>query len=181
VNGRRFGLIAWAAGATIIAAGAWADSAGLRLNTTASLPRGLWQVVGRLDTMRVGDVVAFCPPLTGPILQARQRGYVGGGTCPGDVEPMMKPVVAREGDRVAISAFGVIVNGRLVPNSAPMPTDGAGRALPVVKEVEAMVPTGVVWVVSSHNSRSYDSRYFGPIARESVTAVLRPLWTEASR
>lgn len=176
MNARRAGLVAWLLGGSVIAAGVVADGAGLRINTTESLPRGLWQVVGDPAAVRIGDVVTFCPPLLQASAMARERGYVGQGDCPGGLEPMMKPVVALAGDTVAMSPVGVTVNGQALPRSTPLSRDGAGRPLPQAKAGE--VPAGQVWVLSSHNERSFDSRYFGPIPHAHLTAILRPLWTE---
>jgi len=181
MTGRRFALVVWGVGVGIVLAGMLAHGAGWRINATASLPRGLWRTVGKPGALRVGDVVTFCPPLTAPIRLARARGYLGSGACPADLEPMLKPVVALASDRVAVSGVGVSVNGRLVPRSAPLAADSAGRPLPVLAVNEAAVSVGTAWVVSSHNPRSYDSRYVGPISTDSITAVLRPLWTEESR
>jgi type IV secretory pathway protease TraF len=37
---------------------------------------------------------------------------------------------------------------------------------------------GTVWVISSFNSRSFDSRYFGPIPASSIRSRLQALITE---
>jgi len=130
--------------------------------------------------LKSGDVVTFCPPLTAPILLARERGYLAGGHCPGNLEPMMKPIAALPGDRMDLSAQGVRVNGRSIPRSTQITADSGGRPLPSLADDE-VVPAGAIWVVSSHNPRSYDSRYFGSIPLANVTAVLRPVWTETSQ
>lgn len=177
---RRVGLAAWGAATVIMLAGTLADATGLRINTTASLPRGLWRVVAMPEAVRVGDVVTFCPPLNAAIALARERGYVAGGACPGDIEPMMKPVVALTGDAVEVSARGVSVNGTRIAHSATLPRDAAGRPLPKARPGSITISQGQVWVVSSHSERSFDSRYFGPISRDRLTAILRPVWTEAA-
>lgn len=180
MTARRFGLAAWGAAAVIILSAAFADATGLRINTTASLPRGLWRVFAAPEAVRVGDVVTFCPPLNAAIDLAQDRGYVAGGACPGAIEPMMKPVVALAGDTVEMSAQGVSVNGTGIARSAPLLYDAAGRPLPQARPGTIAVSQGQVWVVSSHSERSFDSRYFGPISRDHLTAILRPVWTEAA-
>lgn len=178
MKARRAGLVGWLLGGSIIAAGMVAEATGLRINATPSLPRGLWLVVGDPGTVRLGDVVTFCPPLVPALAEARERGYVAQGSCAGEFEPMMKPVVALAGDTVAVSSAGVTVNGQSLVRSEPLSRDGAGRPLP--QAVGGTVATGQIWVVSSHNERSFDSRYFGPIPQTQLTAILRPLWTETT-
>lgn len=175
---RRAGQVGWLLGGSIIVAGMVAEAAGLRINTTSSLPRGLWLVVGDPGTVRLGDVVTFCPPLVPALAEARERGYVGQGSCAGEFEPMMKPVVALAGDTVAVSSAGVTVNGQVLAHSAPLSRDGAGRPLPQAEG--GTVAEGQVWVLSNYSERSFDSRYFGPIPHAHLTAILRPLWTETT-
>lgn len=179
MSARGVGLALWGAAAVILLAGGLADTAGLRINTTASLPRGLWRVVAAPGTVRVGDVVTFCPPLNAAIALARNRGYVAGGACPGGIEPMMKPVVALAGDMVEASELGVAVNGTRIIRSAPLLHDADGRPLPQALPEPIAVSQDQVWVISSHSERSFDSRYFGAISRDRLTAILRPVWTEA--
>ncbi|MGE5516202.1 MAG: conjugative transfer signal peptidase TraF [Bacteroidota bacterium] len=180
MTARHVGLMGWLLGGSIIVAGMVAEAAGLRINTTPSLPRGLWLVVGDPGLVRIGDVVTFCPPLVPVIELAQERGYVGPGNCPGGLELMMKPVVALAGDTVAVSSVGVTVNGQVLVDSVPLSRDGAGRLLPQAETGPGTVAEGQVWVLSSHNVRSFDSRYFGPIPHAHLTAILRPLWTETS-
>lgn len=90
----------------------------------------------------------------------------------------MKPIVARAGDRVAISSIGLAVNGRLLPNTAPRNADTQSRPMHPWPFGTYAVAPGTVWAASSHNARSFDSRYFGPVAISSISAHLRPLLTE---
>ncbi len=87
----------------------------------------------------------------------------------------MKPVVARSGDVVSVSKRGVAVNGRAIPNSAPLLKDTANRPLTPWRFGAYTVQPGTVWVVSSYHSRSFDSRYFGPISETRIRGRLRPL------
>ena len=43
--------------------------------------------------------------------------------------PLLKRVVALAGDEVSVSSSGVSINGQLLPNSAPLFDDEAGRPL----------------------------------------------------
>jgi conjugative transfer signal peptidase TraF len=147
--------------------------AGMRINGSPSLPLGLY--ISTSDPK--APLVEFCPPEPYAVLAIR-RGYRTRGTCADGATPLLKPIVAVEGDLVEVSSAGISVNGRMVPNSAPRLTDTAGRPMPVWSVRTQRVGADTVWVVSSYNARSFDSRYFGPITLRSITARLRPLVTD---
>lgn len=142
------------------------------INSTASLPRGLWITTGDAGPARAGDVVLICPP-TDP----QTRRYVAPGFCPGRLVPLLKPVVAVAGDRVTATANGITVNGRAIPNSAPVGKDEGGRPLKAYKFGTYIVRAGQIWLISSYDSLSYDSRYFGPLDTNQIDDKERPLWT----
>ena len=97
---------------------------GIRVNASSSLPIGLYIKT----SARRANLVEFCPPE--PFASfSKGRGYRPSGSCPDAAEPLMKPVVAAEGDIVEVSASGVAVNGRLLPNSSPRPVDTRNRPL----------------------------------------------------
>lgn len=52
--------------------------------------------------------------------------------------------------------------------------DHPGRT-PLIKLVGRIEPDGSLWVVGT-NPRSYDSRYYGPIPRSAVIAVMASVW-----
>jgi conjugative transfer signal peptidase TraF len=147
--------------------------AGLRVNASASLPMGLYKITSDFSE----KLVAFCPPEPFASLSAG-RGYRRRGSCPDGFEPLMKPVVATSGDVVDLSVNGIAINGRRVPNSAPEPFDTKGRPLTHWPSGKYRVGSDAMWVVSSFNVRSFDSRYFGPIPLCSIRSHLRPLLTE---
>lgn len=142
----------------------------IRINISPSLPIGLY---GPTSAGAV-QIVEFCPPEPYAGL-AVHRGYRTAGSCPDRATPLLKPVAAREGDWVEVKQAGVVVNGRLLPNSAPSVADTAGRPLPVLRIDPTRVEPGRVWVLSSYSARSFDSRYFGPISLTSIRATLRPV------
>jgi conjugative transfer signal peptidase TraF len=176
VRRRRCAAASLAAAGLLLGTLLVADAAGLRVNTSASMPRGLWWVVASDAPLRRGDIVALCLPDTGPTREAVARGYVPAGTCPGAIEPLIKPLAAVAGDLVMVTPFGVAVDGNPVANSAALPHDSAGRALrPMPLGAYRVVP-GEVWLLSGHDSRSFDSRYFGPVSVHAIRGLARPLW-----
>jgi conjugative transfer signal peptidase TraF len=146
--------------------------AGVRLNDSLSLPVGLYKVTSD----RSADLVEFCP--TEPYASlAAERGYRSEGSCPDGGAPLMKPIVAQPGDMVEISSRGFAVNGKALPNSAPLNVDTEGRRLQHWPIGKYRVETGTVWVISSYNPRSFDSRYFGPVREDRIRHRLRALLT----
>lgn len=147
--------------------------AGLTLNWSASVPPGLYWTLDR-DPQK-GELVKVCPPDREPFRTARERGYITGGSCPGNYEPMLKRFLAAKGDRIEIGQNGVMVNGHALVNSAPRTLDGKGRALPrvsldrVLSEREALVMTDY--------PDSFDGRYAGPIQRANLVSAVRPVLT----
>jgi len=141
-------------------------TADLRINTSVSLPVGLYQVSAE------GSFVEFCPDDHG---LSAQRHYRAKGVCPDGAAPLLKPAVAKPGDQVVVSSAGVTVNGKGLANTAPLSRDSEGRPLGHWPFGRYTIWPGTLWVASSYNARSYDSRYLGPIAESAVRARLRTL------
>ena len=110
----------------LLAVGGYA--AGARVNTTKSIPVGLYWTSSA--PVEKGAYVLFCPPQLGVFDDAKERGYIGAGFCLGGYGYMMKRVLAAKDDAVAVDDDGVRVNGELLPLSAPIKADKAGRPLP---------------------------------------------------
>jgi conjugative transfer signal peptidase TraF len=146
---------------------------GVRINATSSLPIGLYKITSDTES----SLVDFCPAEPFASMSA-DRGYRGNGDCPDHAEPLMKPIVASTGDLVELSRKGVAVNGRLLPNSSPLTFDSKHRHLAPWPFGRYRVSAGTVWVISSFDRRSFDSRYFGPVLKSSITSHLTPLLTE---
>ena len=155
----------------------WRSGANYRLNTTPSMPVGLWAVSRRtpaMDQLRRGEAVSVCLPLLVAI-PARRRGYVSGGECPGRTTPMLKTIAAIPGDIVTVSSSGMAVNGHVLPHSRPLTRDEKGRPLFAVPVGSYIVPATVVWLYASHDPRSFDSRYYGAIPARNVIGHAWPL------
>ncbi len=152
----------------ILAAGA----AGVRLNLTNSVPIGLCLIS---DDSKA-RLVEFCPPEPFGTL-SRERGYRERSRfgCPDGAKPLLKPVAAEPGDVVNVSDGGIAVNGELVPHTAALHSDSAGRPIQAWPVGAYPVRGGSLWVASSFNTHSFDSRYFGPIQQTAILHHLRPL------
>lgn len=150
-----------------------ARRAGLRLNLTSSIPRGLYHVVDQPP--RRESIVLVCLPSAAANL-ARSRGYIRDGACDDGSSPIGKRIIAMVGDTIQLVDAGVIVNGRVLSNSAPLPRDSKGRPLPRLRVSRRVVLPNEVWLLSSH-PRGYDSRYYGAVPAARIVARIEPLLT----
>ena len=162
-------------GAGLLVAGALCGAMGLRINTSKSIPLGLYQT---RDTPAVkGSYVLLCPPRSATMAEAKRRGYLAAGFCPGDYGYMMKMVFAVQGDAIAITEQGVSVNGAMVPLSAPLARDAAGRPLPRYQPARFTLGRAEVLLMSNVSGTSFDGRYFGPVDRAQIKTVIDPVLT----
>ena len=164
-------------GTSLLACGGIAWLTGARVNTSASIPLGLyWKTSKPIDQLARDDIVLLCPPPE-PIFEvARKRGYLSAGFCPGDFGYMMKYVKATAGDMFEITSDGVTVNGRVLPNSKPLAADKAGRPLPYHPGTYQLA-THQVLLMTELNPASFDSRYFGAVEIRQLKEIIRPIFT----
>jgi len=106
------------AGVSVLVLGALACASGACINSTKSIPVGLYWLSS--EPVEKGAYVMFCPPPIGVFDEAKARGYLGAGFCPGGYGYLMKRVLAAKDDAVTITDEGVRVNGELLPHSAPI-------------------------------------------------------------
>ena len=175
---RRLRTWAAAVGAAVLVVAAGA-LLGVRVNTTPSLPRGLYvaSTLGERPVER-GDLVAACPDTAAVQLLG---WYWTNGRCPGGsrrpdgVRPLAKPVAGLPGDTVRVDSAGVWIGERRLPASAPLFRDRAGQLVQPTLGVHVLGPDEY-WLHSGRVPTSIDSRYAGPV--RVVLERLRPLWTE---
>ncbi|RVL88179.1 conjugative transfer signal peptidase TraF [Sinorhizobium meliloti] len=148
---------------------------GYRINLTPSEPLGLWRIVKLDRAAEVGDLVFICPPRTAAMQEARHRGYLRSGLCPGGVAPLIKTVIAVAGQRVEVAA-NVRVDGRDVARSKLADRDGEGR--PLTPFGGGIVPAGSLFLHSAF-AGSYDSRYFGPVPASGILGLAQEVLTYA--
>ncbi len=153
-----------AALALLTAGLAAAAGSSLTLNLSPSVPLGFYVLRPR-GIPRQGDVVALSVPPAVRDLVAR-RGYLPPGYT------LLKHVVAVSGDAVCFCDHRFTAHGQLIGTIAP--TDTEGRPL-VPSTFCGPLPSGMA-VIATDADRSFDSRYFGPVAVSTLT-VARALWT----
>ena len=131
------------------------------LNTTPSEPPGIYAAMP--TPIRVGAIVAFKTPAAAFPYADRKLGYL-------HRTPMLKAVAAGPGDRVCAATGRLLINGQ---DRAPIVSqDGEGRALPRWTGCRRLGPDEL-FVFSARVPNSFDSRYFGPVARDAVVGVFQ--------
>lgn len=149
--------------------------AGLRFNPTPSLPRGIYRIVPGAPER--GALVSFC--LAGEwAALARERGYLGYGSCASGLRPMLKHLAGLPGDAVTVTPDGIVVSAN---GSAcfwpvlPRPDDSMGRPLPASSLRAGVIPAGMALTLVSHPG-SFDSRFFGLVPLADMARV-EPVFT----
>ena len=170
-NWRKVSTVVVASSASLFALFAITGTAGIRINATPSLPVGLYV---KADSN--SKLIEFCP-VGPPAWLAASRGYRTSGDCPDGASALLKPIIAKAGDIVELTAAGISVNAHFVPNTAPLSMDTKHRPLEHFPYGRYVVPQEEVWVASSYNSRSFDSRYYGPVPIYRIREHLKPLLT----
>jgi conjugative transfer signal peptidase TraF len=173
---KRFALTAWGITALVFGLFYGLYWAGYRLNTSSSMPQGIYRLLQEPTVLMRGMTVTLCPPGTSIFKQAYDRHYFSSGTCPSGFEPLLKTVAATEGDWVQVTLQGIEVNHRWLKNSAQLQTDTQGRRMDRVPVGKYRVQTGEIWLISSHHPQSFDSRYFGAVPLNLVQGIARPIW-----
>jgi conjugative transfer signal peptidase TraF len=181
VSARRVGFVGWGVAAMLAVGWGTLWVWGMRLNTSASIPLGLWRERALDRPIQRGDVVAICPEASATFRLAKSRGYLENGWCAGRLEVMFKPVAAIAGDVVVVNPMGITVNGLPIAHSAALPADSELRPLPAPPPGVYVVGPAEVWLISDWNEHSFDSRYFGAIATRNIRGLLKPWALERPR
>ena len=138
----------------LVLVGCLAHAAGFRMNTTPSLPKGLYRLVAGPPVK--GDLVTFC--LQGEFAElASQRGYLHAGSCPSGLRPLLKRLTGLPGEYIEADALAI------------RSVDSQGRHMPSVLP-SGVIPSGMAFVQADH-AGSFDSRYFGYVPLESLQRV----------
>jgi conjugative transfer signal peptidase TraF len=162
-------------GISLLVLGAACQMAGARINASKSIPVGLYWTTN--EPMGKGAYVLVCPPPSGVFNEARKRGYIGAGFCPGGYGYLMKQVAATARDIVSVTSDAVVVNGERWPQSMPRLADKAGRVLPRFQADGYVLGHAEVLLMSNGSPTSFDGRYFGPVSRAQLKTAIKPILT----
>ena len=146
----------------------------LRINLTASLPRGVYRTAEVDGPLAIGDLVYFCAPPGSAWELAATRRYTPPGPCADGAAPFLKPIVALSGDRYSVADSSVTVLGQTLPLAS---VDSAGRSLPHLPLGPGVVPANAV-MVASDKMNGFDSRYAGPLPISAIVGRAFPVLTE---
>ena len=147
--------------------------------TDSACPPGIYRAAALQpgDALARGELVLVCLP-EDLARFALERGYLARGAGCGDgIEPVGKRIGALSGDTVALAPDYVAIDGKRLPNSASRSSDTRGRPVPHIVFGNYRVRHGEVWLFGEDDSRSWDSRYFGPVPTSAVRAELNPVIT----
>lgn len=126
---------------------------------------------------QIGDIVVFHPPAGAQREKQCARRPPAGQACAtatprNSTAKFVKRIVAAPGDRVAIRRGHVIRNGTPVKEGFVAPCSrGEGCDFPRTLTVTA----GSYYVLGDNRGASDDSRYWGPVALESIIGRVRRL------
>ena len=154
---------------------AFVQQAGLRINTSPSIPIGIYRITS--EPIKVGNYVLLCPENKEPFITAQKRGYIGAGYFPGGLGYMFKRVAALPNDIITTTENGMQINGKLYPNSKPFKHDALNRALPIWHATQTRLKAGEVILMTKNDQNSFDARYFGPIPQQQIISVVQPVLT----
>jgi conjugative transfer signal peptidase TraF len=136
-------------------------------NPSDSVPVG-WYRIEPAQSLHVGSIVLTTLPADAAALAA-QRGYL-----PSHV-PLLKRVGAVAPQHVCIVNGIVRIDG--APVAAVLRADRWNRPLPSWPQCRPLAQ-GELFLLSSTNPASFDSRYFGPVRIDAVIGVARPIRLE---
>ena len=141
-------------------------------NPSDSVAVGWYRVDPRghgATSLLVGSIVLTRLPADAAALAA-QRGYL-----PARI-PLLKRVGAVAPQEVCV--FGALVWIDGVPVAAVRSADRLGRPLPSWPQCRRL-QAGEIFLLSTTNPASFDSRYFGPVSTSAVIGVAHPVWLES--
>ena len=141
-------------------------------NPSDSVAVGWYRVDPRghgATSLLVGSIVLTRLPADAAALAA-QRGYL-----PVRI-PLLKRVGAVAPQEVCVLDALVWIDG--VPVAAVRSADRLGRPLPSWPQCRRL-QAGEIFLLSTTNPASFDSRYFGPVSTSAVIGVAHPVWLES--
>lgn len=174
---RFLGLLVVVLAVLIFVASLWMRLNHIYVNTTPSLPLGLYKKIdARIEK---GAYVAFCPPNWDVFKMAQERGFIDAsdgtnGNCPSGHGLMLKQIKAMQGDLVSIDSSGVFVNSNKLPLSEPLSIDDRAQFMPQFRLPSRLLESSEILLMANIHARSFDARYFGLVDQKHIVARVKP-------
>ena len=169
---KRFRTMAAVIVVTWIGTGLTLQEMHFHLNTSGSVPVGLY----RETSNNAAAYAGFClSPVQ--LRTVRRAGLeLGAGDCPGGVSPLLKPLIEALPSRpVTFTERGFVIDGKLLPNTAAKAE--SRTHVPIAHLPFGTYLTGL-WAISTYHPDSYDSRYFGPVKPAAIRFYAKPVLTK---
>lgn len=144
---------------------------GLIVQKTPSMPEGIY-ISYPSSHYHIGDTVIFNLPSKW-MQYILARGYLS------QPEPLMKKILAEEGDKVCFYGDEVMINNHTILPLFKM--DSKHRLLPqrdIRKDECFIVGKNEYFMAGDASIHSFDSRYFGLIFRSAIIAKAKLIWTK---
>ena len=145
---------------------------GLIINITSSMKNGLY--IKQSSAIKHGDIVSFCLSSHAQHIGLSQHYLQRGSGCDGS-NPLIKQVIAIPGDDVVLAENYIAVN--YIKHfyktyhedsfNSPLMTYPRG----IYKNTQGY------WLIGVNDSKSWDSRYWGPISEKQIRHKLKPIVT----
>lgn len=143
----------------------------LVINVTDSMPKGIY--LKQYGNIKRNDIVLVCLDSKSERL-GLSRHYILPGMACGKSSPLVKEVLAIPEDNVSFNSRGLAINSSFYLLSITS-YDSENRKLPIFPY--GQYHTAGYWLIGTHASNSWDSRYWGPVKREQIISKLLPLFT----
>ncbi len=139
----------------------------LYINTSKSLPLGVYKLITEISALKKGDIILFCLD-ENVASDVSKSDILSFGNCPFDLSPIGKTVYASFNDMIKIDDRGIFINGRYIDNTRPyyLPSIKPLMLNTILKDDE--------YIVISQKNNSFDSRYFGIVKRKDIKGKLIP-------
>ena len=155
----------------VLALAAIARFSGVIINTSSSMPVGLY--IKHNGSIQRNDIVLVCLPIPYREIALKRKYLEHGGICNG-IDPVIKQVLAIPGDYVVLTNKFIEVNHKRY-NYITKQRDRVGRLL--ISYPRSKFYTNGYWVFGTNNPNSWDSRYWGPINKKQIISNLHLVWS----
>lgn len=137
---------------------------GVKVSLSKSVSGIFWYATDAKNIAK-GDYVFIC--IGDSSVLRKISSHLPKGDCGGSIG-LLKQVVASTNDTITHSESGILVNGVLQPNSKTL--DNKKLLKPLPKYAGNYTLKNNEFLVLGETVTSLDSRYFGPIKKEWITA-----------